>query len=103
MSEAGTNVVQHAYEPDEAGVVELILWTEDDALGVDIGDCGRWREPLPVPRGPGRGGLGLVLMRQLIDCVLIHRDSRGTRVLLRHPMAEPTPDRAPSHPQHRRY
>ena len=103
VSEAGTNVVQHAYDPDEAGVVELTLWTEGDVLCVEIVDRGQWREPLPSPRGSGQGGLGLVLMRQLVDGVLIHHDSRGTRVLLRHPMAQPAPDRTPSLPRHRRY
>jgi serine/threonine-protein kinase RsbW len=103
VSEAGTNSVLHAYDPDEAGVIELTLWTDSDALCVEIGDRGHWREPRPSPRRPGQGGLGLLLMRQLIDCVLIHHDSHGTKVLLRHPMSEPAPDRTPSAGRHRWY
>jgi serine/threonine-protein kinase RsbW len=103
VCEAGANCVQHAYDQDETGVVELTLWTESGALCVEIGDRGRWREPLPSPRGLGQGGLGLLLMRRLIDCVLIHHDSRGTKVLLRHPMAEPAPDHIPTQRQQRSY
>jgi anti-sigma regulatory factor (Ser/Thr protein kinase) len=102
VSEAGSNCVQHAYEPDARGVVELTLWTESDALCVEIADRGHWREPPPSPRGPGQGGLGLVLMRRLIDRVLVHHGSRGTRVLLRHAMPEPAPHRGPPEPRHRR-
>jgi anti-sigma regulatory factor (Ser/Thr protein kinase) len=103
VSEAAGNAVQHAYDPDEAGVVELTLWTESDALCVVIGDRGRWREPRPSAGRPGTGGLGLVLMRQLIDCVLIRHDAHGTKVLLRHPMSEPAPDRASVGPRHHWY
>jgi anti-sigma regulatory factor (Ser/Thr protein kinase) len=96
VGEAAANCVEHAYRPDESGVVELTYWTESDALCVEVCDRGRWREPPPSPRPPGQGGLGLVLMRQLIDCVLIHHDAHGTKVLLRHPMTEPAPDRSPA-------
>ena len=100
VSEAALNCVQHAYDPDEDGVVELTLWTESGALCVVIGDRGRWREPRPSTDRPGQGGLGLVFMRQLIDCVLIRHDSHGTKVLLRHPMSEPAPDRTSIGPRH---
>ena len=95
VNEAATNSVQHAYAPDEAGVVELSFWTESDALCVEICDRGQWREPPPSPAIPGDGGLGFVLMRQFIDCVLIHHDAHGTKVLLRHPMTDPAPDPMP--------
>ena len=39
------------------------------------------------------------LMRRLIDCVLIQHDSRGTNVLLRHPVHSPAPDRLPDGPR----
>src|SRR3954452_21373304 len=34
VGEAASNSVQHAYSPDEAGIVELFFWTEPDALCV---------------------------------------------------------------------
>jgi anti-sigma regulatory factor (Ser/Thr protein kinase) len=103
VSEAASNSVQHAYSPDEAGIVQLFFWTEPDALCVEICDRGHWREPQPSPRRRGEDGLGLILMRQFIDCVLIHHDAHGTKVLLRHPMGEPAPDQAPSARQHHRW
>jgi anti-sigma regulatory factor (Ser/Thr protein kinase) len=93
VGEAAANAVEHAYrDQEEPGVVDVTFWTESDALCVEIRDHGRWREPpSQYPRGEG---LGVVLMRRLIDCVLIHHDHRGTNVLLRHPIRSPAPDRA---------
>ncbi len=100
VGEAAANSVEHAYDPDEAGDIDLTFWTESDALCVEICDRGRWREPPPSPRPPGQGGLGFVLMRRLVDCVLIRHTGQGTKVLLRHPMSEPAPDRAPASRRH---
>jgi anti-sigma regulatory factor (Ser/Thr protein kinase) len=100
VAEAAANVVEHAYPNahDDRRVVELTFWTEADALWVEIRDHGRWREPPESPRPTGQG-LGIPLMRRLMDCVLIHHDDHGTNVLLRHPMAQPAPDRPRrSHP-----
>ena len=95
IGEAAANAVEHAYRHlPEPGVVEVTFWTESDAIWVEIRDHGRWRDPPPGPRPPGEG-LGIVLMRRLIDCVLIHHDDRGTNVLLRHPINRPAPDRSP--------
>ena len=98
VGEAAANVVEHAYhDAPEPGVVDVTFWTESDALCVEVRDHGRWREPAPgdLPHGYG---LGIVLMRRLIDCVLIHHDHRGTNVLLRHPVLRPAPDRATDAP-----
>ena len=93
VGEAAANAVEHAYrDRPEPGVIDVTLWTESDALCVQIRDHGRWREPPSGPRPPGQG-LGVVLMRRLIDCVLIQHDHRGTNVLLRHPVHSPAPDR----------
>jgi anti-sigma regulatory factor (Ser/Thr protein kinase) len=96
VGEAAANAVEHAYcHQPEPGVVDVTFWTESDAIWVEIRDFGRWREPPPGPRPPGQG-LGIVLMRRLIDCVLIHHDHRGTNVLLRHPVNGPAPYRSPA-------
>jgi anti-sigma regulatory factor (Ser/Thr protein kinase) len=95
VGEAAANTVEHAYrDQPESGVIDVTFWTEADALCVQIRDHGRWREPPSAPRPTGKG-LGIVLMRRLIDCVLIHHDHRGTNVLLRHPVHSPAPDRRP--------
>ena len=91
VGEAAANAVEHAYRHQEPGVIDVTVWTESEALCVEIRDHGRWREPSSGPRPVGQG-MGIVLMRRLIDCVLIHHDHRGTNVLLRHPVHSPAPD-----------
>ena len=90
VSEAASNCVEHAYSPPTADdTVELTFWTEPHAVCVDIVDHGEWRTPSDQPTGRGRG---IEIMQRLIAFVLIRHDTRGTRVLLRHPLpGTPTP------------
>jgi len=91
VGEAAANAVEHAYrDQQEPGIIDVTFWTESDALCVQVRDQGRWREPPSGPRPAGQG-LGIALMRRLVDCVLIHYDHRGTDVLLRHPVHNPAP------------
>ncbi len=83
VDEAAANAVEHAYAPGQPGTVELTLWTEHDALCIEITDQGSWR----APGAPAAcHGWGIPLMHKLVGSVLIHYDTRGSRVLLRHPM-----------------
>lgn len=84
VSEAASNAIEHAYTsttPD--GTVELTFWTEAGALCIEIVDRGHWKTPSTQPDGRGRG---LPIMRTLVEFVMIHYDTRGTRVLLRQPL-----------------
>ena len=81
VDEAAANAVRHAYGPDEAGVVDLTLWTESGTLCIEIVDHGSWRPPAERPT---EGGRGIPLMSHMSEAVLIHFDDRGSRVLLRH-------------------
>ena len=84
VSEAASNSVEHAYLPATAGdTVELTFWTEPDAVCIEITDHGRWLVPSGRPSARGRG---IALMQRLMALVLIHHDTRGTQVLLRHPL-----------------
>lgn len=85
VDEATGNVVRHAYPPGAAGDVELTLWTESDALCIEVVDHGRWQ-------GTQEAGRGIELMQNMVGAVLIHVDERGSRVLLRHPLP---PDAGP--------
>ncbi len=84
VDEAVANVVEHAYPPGEEGPVELTLWTEPDALYIEIIDQGNWRPPSGQTIS---ASLGMTLMSGMVEAALIHFDARGSRVLLRHPMA----------------
>jgi serine/threonine-protein kinase RsbW len=81
VDEAAANAVRHAYGPDEAGIVELTLWTETGTLCIEVVDHGSWRPPA---ERPAEGGRGIPLMSHMSESVLIHFDDRGSRVLLRH-------------------
>ena len=98
VNEAASNCVEHAYTPATADdTVELTFWTEARSVCVEIVDHGSWRTPSGQPTGRGRG---IEIMQRLIPVVLIHHDSRGTRVLLSQSLpgpvarlaAEPTVD-----------
>src|SRR3954451_10568970 len=87
--EAACNAIEHAYPPaiGDDGVectVDITLRTERGSVVVEIIDHGTWREPAAEPIGRG---LGISLMRRLVASILIEKDGRGTRVLLRHPIA----------------
>jgi len=86
VNEAAANSVEHAYpEATADDTVELLFWTEPDAVCVEIVDHGVWQTPPAEPLGRGRG---IPVMRRLMDSVLIHRHGPdGTSVLLRCPLA----------------
>ena len=71
-----------------AVVVELTLWTEPGTLCVEVVDHGNWVPPVERPAVDGLAdrGRGIPLMSSMAEAVLIHHDSRGSRVLLRHPV-----------------
>jgi serine/threonine-protein kinase RsbW len=97
-SEAASNCIEHAYLPATADdTVEVTFWTEPDAFYIEIVDHGVWQPPSSQPTGRGRG---IDIMQRLIAFVLIHHDTRGTRVLLRHPLADDPPRRAAGRSQH---
>jgi serine/threonine-protein kinase RsbW len=87
-SEAASNAIDHAYpQTSNADTVELRLWVRDLHAYIEVLDHGRWRAPHPGPTGRG---LGIRLIRQLIDTVTIRRGPTGTTVLLRHPLPRPS-------------
>jgi serine/threonine-protein kinase RsbW len=95
VNEAASNCIEHAYTPATVdGTVELTFWTEPQGVCVEIVDHGRWQTPCSQPTGRGRG---IALIQKLIPVVLIHHDSRGTRVLLSHPLPGPV-TRIPAEP-----
>ena len=84
VAEACTNCIQHADGSDQ---IEITCETEPDALTVRVRDNGRGnrREPAATRRGeePRVGGLGVFLIRSLMDTVEydVHPE-RGTNLVM---------------------
>jgi serine/threonine-protein kinase RsbW len=76
VDEACSNVIRHAYG-GQAGMIDLAIRREDGCIRVTIRDWGRAFDPAAVPvpdvNAPLEqrplGGLGLFLMRQMMDNV----------------------------------
>lgn len=85
--EAFTNVAKHAY--DGPGSVEVSVEVEGMTISLALRDHGRPFDPLSIPppdldEAPEDrvvGGLGIHLMRNLVDDVLYRREA-GTNVLV---------------------
>lgn len=83
VNEAVSNVVEHAYAPATGNdTIELSFWTEAGALCITIADHGKWQAPTLA--SPELSGRGIPVMQRLIDSVLIHHNTAGTEVFLRH-------------------
>jgi anti-sigma regulatory factor (Ser/Thr protein kinase)/GAF domain-containing protein len=76
--EACANAVEHAQGPS-SGTFTLHAERDGDAVRLRITDTGRWRVP---GAAPGERGLGLPLMRGLMDRVDIVHAASGTVVVL---------------------
>jgi len=79
FTEALTNAVRHAY-PGGGGAVVVQLRRHADDLTIRVSDTGSWVEP---PRARVEGGLGLELIKALVDDVHVHGTDHGTTVVMR--------------------
>jgi hypothetical protein len=61
--------------------VEIMLWTQPATLCIEVIDDGTGRNP-----EQGMAGMGLALMRSLVQSVVINISPDGARVLLGHPL-----------------
>jgi anti-sigma regulatory factor (Ser/Thr protein kinase) len=77
VNEAAANAIEHAYGLGD-GDVRIDVERRDDDVYVRIRDRGRWRGARSVG-----GGLGMDLMRRLVDDVDVDVRSGGTSVTLR--------------------
>ena len=77
VDEACTNIIEHAYEGEGRGNIELWCEAEPGELTITIEDQGKPFEPNSVPEPQLNtnlddmqvGGLGLYFMRQVMDAV----------------------------------
>jgi serine phosphatase RsbU (regulator of sigma subunit)/anti-sigma regulatory factor (Ser/Thr protein kinase)/anti-anti-sigma regulatory factor len=104
MVEVVTNAIEHAYPPDEPGIVELTAALRDDGnVECQVTDHGNWRPPDP---GDADRGHGLMVAGHVVDHMVVSHLSpppdgapgpRGTVVLLRLRLRRPA-TLAPGYP-----
>ena len=92
MEEAVVNVIDYAYPPDTVGYVDIKAMSYDDHLKFVISDSGKPFDPtkkeevdISLPVDERRiGGLGIHLVRQLMDSVSYERkDGRNILTLIK--------------------
>nr|PZN27954.1 MAG: anti-anti-sigma factor [Chloroflexota bacterium] len=89
VDEAATNIIQHGYDPEEPGVIELAWRVDGPDLVVTLRDYGRRFDPEQVPppdltsplEERQAGGLGLYLMNRLMDSVQFDFDDQRGNLL----------------------
>jgi serine/threonine-protein kinase RsbW len=85
VDEAATNVIQHAYGGEAGHEIEIHFDPEGDSLDIVILHEGEALEAVPVPdfdldklvAEKRKGGLGLTIMRQMMDKVEHSRARTG--------------------------
>lgn len=81
LSEACTNSIRHAYEGDEAGTVEVRYELAADRLSVVVTDEGQGFDPALARAADDdrdEGGLGIAIIRALVDELDIESDGTGS-------------------------
>jgi serine/threonine-protein kinase RsbW len=85
VTEACTNTIQHAYRNREPGRVELRYEVEAGLVRITIEDSGvGHNDELPESNGEREGGMGLAIIRSLVDDLDLEPGpgGLGTRVTL---------------------
>ena len=86
VSEACANVVRYAYT-DNSGDMEIKFKLEPQGVTVTVTDHGRGFDPADPPRRPLKDtdihlGMGLKLMRSLVDEMNVNSGAKGTVIAL---------------------
>jgi anti-sigma regulatory factor (Ser/Thr protein kinase) len=87
--EAASNIIEHAYENISGGVLELSCGVRDDRITITLIDRGESFDPSEIPLPDLKadlsdrkiGGLGIFLMRKLMDEVHYEAKSDKSNVL----------------------
>jgi two-component sensor histidine kinase len=75
-TEAGSNVIRHAYTQRGEGMIEVEAWIDGDELVVEVSDHG---VGMPADAFEAEG-LGLKLIRAISDLTVLENPGGGTRL-----------------------
>lgn len=90
VDEACTNIIEHGYEGEDKGQIEITCQAAPGQLVIRIHDHARPFDPASVPQPKlsasvedmGIGGLGLYFMRQVMDAVEFRYENGGNTLVL---------------------
>jgi serine/threonine-protein kinase RsbW len=90
LDEACANIIQHAYANNPLGEIDVAMRAEKDRLTISLIDFGESFDPLaaraPAVRGSleaaSPGGLGLFLIRRVMDDVWYTPDASGNQLVM---------------------
>nr|WP_256489240.1 ATP-binding protein [Pleionea sp. CnH1-48] len=81
VDEACQNIIRHAYQSEQGGLIDLALYLTNNTLSVELVDYAQPCNPdccVPKPREPLQpGGLGLHFMNELMDSVSYEKPPAG--------------------------
>jgi len=99
LDEACANIIEHSYEDDPNGEIEATIQVTRDACAIFLTDFGKPYDPARV-NDPAAGvpidemkpgGLGLHLMRNVMDVVRYEPGPRGNRLtMIKHRQSSPS-------------
>jgi serine/threonine-protein kinase RsbW len=90
VDEACTNIIEHAYEGEGHGDIDIVCLADPGELTITIRDKGKRFDPNSVPEPQLNasleemqvGGLGLYFMRQVMDAVEFSYTEEGNKLVL---------------------
>jgi anti-sigma regulatory factor (Ser/Thr protein kinase) len=100
LDEAVANVIRHGYADDAEHIIRVRLWLEGDLLSVQVADDAKAFNPLlapepdlalPIEQRP-IGGLGVHIMRTMMDDIEYRRTNGQNLLTLRKRVARVDPD-----------
>ena len=82
ITEACSNSIRHAYDGGDPGVVAVRYELTDDRISVEVADQGVGFEPgaAPVEGELDEGGLGIAIIRAVVDELAIDSNGNGSRI-----------------------
>jgi anti-sigma regulatory factor (Ser/Thr protein kinase) len=100
LDEVVANVIRHGFEDPDEHIIRVRLWLDDDLLSVQVADDGKAFNPLlapepdldlPIDQRPV-GGLGIHIMRTMMDDLEYKRVNGQNLLTLRKRVARIEPD-----------
>ncbi|MDD9304093.1 MAG: ATP-binding protein [Desulfobacter sp.] len=95
VDEACSNIIRHSYKNDHSQKIDFLICLKKSRLDISIMDNGKPFEFTELPcRDPEEihpGGLGIYIIRRVMDQVNYHRSKKGQNIIQMVKALNPTP------------